>query len=398
MKVLEIGTGYTPIPATMGAATEIVVEELTKSMQKDNVDVSIVDIEAKDRLPNNLPIIEVAVPDRFTGTDVQLGLMHKLKRVIYSVNLAFKLKQIIKQEKEKVILHFHNQYNMFFFLKLTNRNQRKKCFLAYTNHSYIWHGKWEEIEETINKRYFQEVYSMKNADMIYVLNEHTIDTLVKYIGIDKERITLIDNGVNTEIYKPLPAGEIERFRKEKGLQGKRVYLQIGSVCDRKNQLGTIQLLLPLLKEDQNSCFVYAGGIISEKYQEQIIETTSEMGISDQVIYMGELKPGIELNKYYNLADVMVFPSKSEGFSLVIIEAMSAGVPVIINDNLQFKLSNECLKYSKQSDFLEVIENNILNENRQKELSNKVREAVVKNHSWDKVANDYINSWENEQNG
>lgn len=394
MKVFEIGTGYTPIPATMGAATEIVVEELTKSMQKDNVDVSIVDIEAKDRLPNNLPIIEVAVPDRFTGTDVQLGLMHKLKRVIYSVNLAFKLKQIIKQEKEKVILHFHNQYNMFFFLKLTNRNQRKKCFLAYTNHSYIWHGKWEEIEETINKRYFQEVYSMKNADMIYVLNEHTIDTLVNHIGIKKEKIGLIDNGVNTDIYKPLPIDEMEWFRKEKGLKDKKVYLQVGSVCDRKNQLGAIKLLLPLLKKDRNSYFVYAGGIISDEYQEQIIKFSNENEISGQVVYLGELKPGRELNKYYNLADVMVFPSKSEGFSLVIIEAMSAGVPVIINENLQFKLSNECLKFSNQSDFLEVIENNILNENRQKELSNIVRDAVVKNYSWDKVAKDYINSWEN----
>ena len=31
MKIYEIGTGYTSIPAKMGAATEIVVEELTKS-------------------------------------------------------------------------------------------------------------------------------------------------------------------------------------------------------------------------------------------------------------------------------------------------------------------------------------------------------------------------------
>ena len=40
MKVYEIGTGYTPIPANIGAATEIVVEELTKSMMKKGIDVS----------------------------------------------------------------------------------------------------------------------------------------------------------------------------------------------------------------------------------------------------------------------------------------------------------------------------------------------------------------------
>ena len=34
MKIFEIGTGYTSVPARMGAATEIVVAELTTSMRK----------------------------------------------------------------------------------------------------------------------------------------------------------------------------------------------------------------------------------------------------------------------------------------------------------------------------------------------------------------------------
>ena len=396
MKVYEIGTGYTPIPANMGAATEIVVEELTKSMLKKGVDVSIIDIQAKDRLPNNLPIIEVPVPAKFTGTDVQLGLMHKLKRVVYSVSLAFKLKKILKAEKEKVILHFHNQYNMFFFLKLTGKKLREKCFLAYTNHSYIWHGEWAEIENTVNKRYFQENFSMKNADMVYVLNERTIDTLINHVGIEQSKIKLIDNGVNTEIYRPLDMSVNSHFRAEKGVGDNRVYLQIGSVCDRKNQLGAIQLLLPLLKEDKKSCYVYAGGIISQEYQDRILEYSRQNGIESQIVYMGELRPGAELNKYYNLADVMVFPSKAEGFSLVIIEAMSAGVPVIINDNLQFKLSDECLKYKDGEAFLKCIKTNIFDNDCRHQLSEKCRKAVLENYSWDKIAVDYLNSWENRE--
>lgn len=396
MKVYEIGTGYTPIPANMGAATEIVAEELTKSMLKKGVDVSIIDIQAKDRLPNNLPIIEVPVPAKFTGTDVQLGLMHKLKRVVYSVSLAFKLKKILKAEKEKVILHFHNQYNMFFFLKLTGKKLREKCFLAYTNHSYIWHGEWAEIENTVNKRYFQENFSMKNADMVYVLNERTIDTLINHVGIEQSKIKLIDNGVNTEIYRPLDMSANSHFRAEKGVGDNRVYLQIGSVCDRKNQLGAIQLLLPLLKEDKKSCYVYAGGIISQEYQDRILEYSRQNGIESQIVYMGELRPGAELNKYYNLADVMVFPSKAEGFSLVIIEAMSAGVPVIINDNLQFKLSDECLKYKDGEAFLKCIKTNIFDNDCRHQLSEKCRKAVLENYSWDKIAVDYLNSWENRE--
>ena len=46
---------------------------------------------------------------------------------------AKKLKKILKENNEKVVLHFHNQYNMFFFLKLTSKKLREKATLAYTN-------------------------------------------------------------------------------------------------------------------------------------------------------------------------------------------------------------------------------------------------------------------------
>ena len=100
MKIYEIGTGYTPIPATMGAATGIVVEELTRSLRKNGQDAEIIDIKATRRKETELPIREVAVPKKFSGTDVSLGLTHKLKRVVYSISLAYTLKNILKHERD----------------------------------------------------------------------------------------------------------------------------------------------------------------------------------------------------------------------------------------------------------------------------------------------------------
>ena len=56
MKYYEIATGYTPVPARMGAATEIVVEELVKSLEAKGHDVTLVDIKCNDR-PDNPYII-----------------------------------------------------------------------------------------------------------------------------------------------------------------------------------------------------------------------------------------------------------------------------------------------------------------------------------------------------
>lgn len=392
MKIYEIGTGYTPIPATIGAATEIVVEELTRSFRENGHDAEIIDIKATERKKTDLPIREVNVPKSFSGTDVSLGLMHKLRRVVYSISLTYTLKNILKYSEEKIVLHFHNQYNMFFFLKIVPKKLRDNCFIAYTNHSYIWHGEWEEIEPTVKKRYFQEVECMKYADMVYVLNDKTVGTLIEKLGIEKKKVKLIGNGVNTNVYCPLSSESIIS-NKEK-LTGNKItyFIQVGSVCDRKNQLGALELLLPFLKEDKTRAFIYAGGIIDEEYQNKIAEFAKKEGIANQVKYLGEVEPGKTLNEYYNFAVAMIFPSKSEGFSLVIIEAMSAGVPVVVNENLHFKLADKCLKYSNKEEFETVIKANILNSDRQSMLSKQAREAVLLNYSWDKIAEDYYETW------
>ena len=124
MKIYEIATGYTSIPATISAATEIVIEQLTTAMISNGKDVEIIDIRDKNRKDTNLKIDEVAVPSFLTSTDTSLGIIHKLKRVIYSISLAGKLKKILKKTNDKVVFHFHNQYNMFFFLKLTGKKER----------------------------------------------------------------------------------------------------------------------------------------------------------------------------------------------------------------------------------------------------------------------------------
>ena len=394
MKVYEIGTGYTSIPANMGAATEIVVEELTKSMQKKNIDVSIIDIKAKDRLPNNLPIIEVPVPPKFTGTDVQLGLMHKLKRVVYSINLAFKLKKILKREREKAVLHFHNQYNMFFFLKLTSKSLREKALLVYTVHSYVWDAKWEDIKEVTQKRYFQEIECMRNADIVYVLNDRYAKIFVDELRIDSKKITLIDNGVNTDLYHPLDREIIEKNKESYGLSGAKVFLQVGSVCDRKNQKGAIEVLKNYMQKNKNAYFAYVGGIIDEAYQNNILQLARDYGIENQVKYLGEVSPGKKLNEIYNLADATIFPSKSEAFGLVIIEAMSAGVPTITCGNLRLVLDN-VIHCKDSADLIDILADQIFGE-KWKVISENSRKEIMDKYSWDKVTTDYLKSWENKQ--
>lgn len=389
MRIYEIGTGYTPIPAQISAATEIVVEELTKAMLKQNVPVEIIDIATDNRAETTLPIREVKVAKIFTRTDIQLGIMHKLKRVAYSVALAGEIKKLLKQTQERVVLHFHNQYNLFFFLKLVPKKLRTKCLIAYTNHSGIWRLPWDTVRDTIQKRYFQEAECMKQADLIFLLNEQTKQNVMQQLNVPEDRIVVINNGVNTDIYTPLSSTEKELAKQAYCLTGCQVILQVGSVYENKGQLRAVEHLATLMKKYPNFVYAYVGGIVDEDYQKQILDYAKENALESQVRYLGMVLPGKQLNLLYNTAKATILLSKYEGFSLVSIESCAAGIPVLLDRNGPVQVGSGSIPYDCD-ELCDVIEPLLTDETDQ--LGMQARENAVQNYSWNKIAGDYLTSF------
>ena len=391
MKIYEIGTGYTSIPAQMGAATEIVVEELTRSFLKLNKNVEIIDVADDNRAETDLPIIEVKVPSLFTKSDLSLGIVHKLKRVVYSVALAQKLRKILKNADEEVVLHFHNQYNMFFFLLLVPEKYRKKATVAYTNHNGYWTLPWQEVEPILKKRYFQEIECMKKADIVFVLNEQTKENAVQYLGVDENRIVRVNNGVNTDIYKPLAENEIKQVKAKYSFNNKKVLLQVGSVYENKGQKRIIEALTPLLKKNDDLVFAYVGGIVDENYKEEIDNYIDNNGLTEKVFYLGMAKPGKELNELYNMADLTVFASNYEGFPLVIPESLSSGTPVIISLDRALDMGDGSVD-CKYEEMCEIVEKVINHPEALKSISSEARKNALNNYTWDKIAEEHFSNF------
>lgn len=400
MKIFEIGTGYTSIPARMGAATEIVVAELTTSMQKLGKDVTIVDIKDKNRMPTRLPITEAYMPQFFSSTDTRLGIVHKLKRVLYSISLTSKLHSLIRRNLgERIMLHFHNQYNLFFFLKLTPKSLLENVTIGYTVHSYIWFGKWEEVKDIIVKRYFQEIYCCQHADKVFVLNDIVGQMLIEHYQVKPEHIIPVINGVNVDVYNDETADKltVHSLRNKYGLIGKRVVFQVGSVCDRKNQLGTLKLLLPMMKRQNDIAFIYAGGVIDTEYATNIQQLAEQEGVKDRVLYVGEVAPGKQLNELYALADVAFMNSKSEAFALVIAEALAARKPIFICETIMHSLfflrekEGEGIirvKSSFETDFERLFADKAY----YKEMQERGRNFIVNEYSWDVAAKIYTDNF------
>ena len=391
MKIYEIGTGYTPIPAKVAAATESVVEELTKAFMQKKIDVEVIDISANDRVPNSLPITEVKVPSIFTKSDISLGIIHKVKRVVYSVALALKLKKILRQTNQKTVLHFHNQYNIYFFLKLVKKELRDKAIIAYTNHNGFWSLPYEEAKSTLQSRYFQEIEGMKNADLIFVLNPKMKNNIVENLGIDENKVIRINNGVNTDIYAPLTGEQIYKIKEKLNLKNKRIILQVGSVNENKGQGRAVKMIAPLLRENSDTVFAFAGDIVSQEYYQEVLRTAKEEKVENQVVYLGTFSPGEEMNGLYNIADTAIFVSRYEGFSLACVESISAGVPVVLcSDSLSSFGDGSIL--AERQDVADRIRQLLNDGDLLKELKQAARKNAVENFTWSKTAQKYFDNF------
>lgn len=129
----------------------------------------------------------------------------------------------------------------------------------------------------------------------------------------------------------------------------------------------------------------------------------ENGLSEQIILLGEL-PKTKVEALYGDADAMLFPSLLETLGIPLLEAMSAGVPVIASD-MDFSHGNcgdAALYFDASSP--EALRDAILtlkdSPALQKELSRKGKERIAAaSHSWDEIAADFLdrlNRFDNEK--
>jgi glycosyltransferase involved in cell wall biosynthesis len=118
-----------------------------------------------------------------------------------------------------------------------------------------------------------------------------------------------------------------------------VFLNIGGIEPRKNSLrllGAFQTVRhELAAQGRSSVLLMAGGdtlLDYESYRQEFFQalTESELQIDKDIFLLG-IVPDPQLSQLYHTADILTFPSVKEGWGLVALEAMAAGMPVLASD-------------------------------------------------------------------
>jgi len=185
-------------------------------------------------------------------------------------------------------------------LGLSARGYASRNGLAFTS---AYHTRFPEYVHARTKLPLKLTYSFlrwfhSRSELVMVPTEEVKKDLIKYkIGNPK----IWSRGVDLEIFKP---------KKGRRKNKKPILLNVGRVAVEKNLEEFLKIDLPYEK------WVVGDGPALKELKKKYPE----------VIFHGA-KNKEELEYYYNKADVFVFPSKTDTFGLVLLEAMACGLPV-----------------------------------------------------------------------
>jgi len=181
--------------------------------------------------------------------------------------------------------------------------------------------------------------AVKNAAHVITVSENSKKDIVKYTGINPNKISVIYHGYDQSLYKPLTQEEIDRNNRLKNnsliasdIISKMPYIFfVGRLEEKKNVLGLIKAYQLLRKEPKiKHKLVLAGnpGYGYDKIKECISALPKD--IKNDIIELGYVN-NQKLADWMKNADVFFFPSLFEGFGIPVIEAMASGVPVIASN-------------------------------------------------------------------
>lgn len=181
----------------------------------------------------------------------------------------------------------------------------------------------------------QYLYSgISKSTQIIAVSEYTKKTIIDHYGIRSSRISVIPNGVGKEFH---PINDLENtvgyqeIRRELKLSDKHpLILYVGSDHPRKNLTGALEVFSHILKRRPDAIFLKVGSAGIASGRKVTFDTIDQLKLREHVRFVSDVS-NEKLNLLYNISDVLLYPTRFEGFGLPPLQAMAAGLPVVTSN-------------------------------------------------------------------
>lgn len=316
IKVVEV------IPTLSMGGAESMVRDYCLLIDRDRFDVSVVVLTEHKNTPIERVLEERGINVVYIGellfkTDDLLSVqraIRRLSRYIY-------FRQVIMNMKPDVI-HLHLQIGGYMrMLPL----KRMRCNLFLTVHNVVERYFDKSRSNRIKYREYKEVSRLihkYNLELI-TLHDDLRDELRRFFSTD--RVITINNGIRMDAFNSELYDKTESKRRLGFDAGDIVIGHVGSMHPQKNHELIIKIFEDYSKKNERVRLLLVG---DGELKPDVLCEIDNRGLNDKTVILSNRS---DVPNLMSAMDVLVFPSRWEGFGNVVIEAQCMNLPCVVSD-------------------------------------------------------------------
>ena len=167
----------------------------------------------------------------------------------------------------------------------------------------------------------------QNAKFIFAISDGVKDECLGLYGVPDENVIVIPNGYDDKVFRPLQVSKKKIFQKH-GIDA-NASLPVVTFGGKMSKTKGVDVLLEanalLQKRRPYMLFLFGAGDIQDVLGRDPTEDEDQ-----NAHFMGHVTQEV-LAEFHNIAEFSVLPSREEGFSVAVLEAMGCGLPVVGTD-------------------------------------------------------------------
>lgn len=260
------------------------------------------------------------------------------------------------------LIHAHYGFHSALFAAVIKRKPLTITF----------HGSDALKEPSRNKTYYKlQKFVISRCDYIIAVSNEIRNVLISNLGAEPTKISVVSCGVDTSIFTPLE--KIDIRRKLKIARTEKVILFIGRLSYKKG----INIIFECAQRMPDVNFILVG------------KGTLRTNIKN-CRFVGS-RPNDEIPVWVNAADVFVLPSKSEGTPVVLLEALSCGIPVVASKvgGIPNLVKNGETGYLVEPEDVSMFEKRLRelleNPEKRRQMGQQGRKDMIENYDSQKIA-------------
>lgn len=219
---------------------------------------------------------------------------------------------------ETDVLHVHLPFSANVLVTVAPWLRGKMVYTAHLG---------ETTKRVVEPRFSPDVHLASRVARTVALNEGMRRAFADR-GVEDRRLRVVPNGVDTGRFADVD-DETRRVVVERyGLEDRTVVLFVGTVTPRKGVTDLVAAVDRATADlDDVAVLVVGNHDLDATYADRVRRDVDDLDLSDVVTLTGFVSAA-DLRALYTVADVFVLPSYEEGSSVVVSEALAAGLPVV----------------------------------------------------------------------